>query len=251
MSTEVPEDRAPELLSLGARPPTPRRRRLRVALIVVAALAVAGAVVWRLLPQPAPDFGLSDLEDVYAGMVRSDGTNDASVLLRENASSGDASVAPAECLPLFEATTLNRFPAEAIDGVGTYWTGGPAAISLFTLRFADDGAARRTYSVVTDALQACAGRPVSVTQQTTTTVRLAQIETQPTPGADEQVAYTFTTGADTRFAVHLFLLSNTVSWQFRYDTDRGSYSPVDGQRLSGGLVSQMRAVQELMRSRPR
>src|SRR3954452_3292424 len=176
----------PEVLALGTSAPD---RTLRNALIVlVAALAVvaAGLVAWRIMPHPDPPITLDDLEGVYAGMVRSDGLNDASVLHRQSPSRNDASVDPAACLPLFDTTAFNQFPVEALDGVGTYWLVEPSAISLFTFRFADAQAADRAYRRVTAALSGCAGRQVRVSEPSAATGDLSRIEVTRAGGARPQ-----------------------------------------------------------------
>ena len=79
-------------------------------LISVTLMLLAGLMIWRFWPEPAPLFSLSSLQGVYAGMVRSDGTNDASVIDRRSTSEEDGYIVPSACAPLFEATVLNRVP---------------------------------------------------------------------------------------------------------------------------------------------
>ena len=95
-------------------------------------------------------------------MVRSDGTNDASVIDRRWTSEQEGYILPAACEPLFEATVLNRAPREALDGVGTFWELDRSAVSLFTYRFRDVASADREYQRLTAVLDNCRDVPVQV-----------------------------------------------------------------------------------------
>jgi hypothetical protein len=66
----------PEVLTVGFGEAgrLSRRRKLIMAAVVQALLG--GLLLWRFRPTPAPLFYLSDLQDVYSGMVRHDGTNE-------------------------------------------------------------------------------------------------------------------------------------------------------------------------------
>ena len=119
MTTASPQS-GPDILSVGPDPADRLSRRRMLALAAVVAV-IAGLLVWRYRPAPAPMFTLPDLQGVYAGMVRSDGTNDASVIDRRSVAEESGYVVPAACEPLFEATALNRVPRDALDGVGTFW----------------------------------------------------------------------------------------------------------------------------------
>jgi hypothetical protein len=111
----------PEVLTVGLGESDRLSRRGRLILVAVILALVAGLLAWRLWPTPAPLFSLSDLEDVYSGMVRHDGTSEASVIDRRWSSEQEGYILPTACEPLFEATVLNRPPPEALDGVGTFW----------------------------------------------------------------------------------------------------------------------------------
>ena len=101
-----------------------------VALLAAFMALIAGLVFWRLQPGQAAVFSLSISEGVYAGMVRSDGTNDASVIDTRRVEEESGYVVPAACEPLFQATVLNRVPQGALDGVGTFWAVDQSAVSL-------------------------------------------------------------------------------------------------------------------------
>ncbi len=239
-----PSIEAPEVLDLG-----PEVRRAHPVLVVIGlglvVALLAGLLAWRLWPRPVPPVTLVELQGVYAGMVRGDGTNDASVLDRRNVSPRPVSVTPIECVPLFDTTTFNQFPAEAVDGVGTFWMGERQNMSLFTMRFADAAAASRAYGKVNDALNACADMDVVVAERRVTTVRPVRTAVDLGNGARAQLGYVYGANADARFAVHVLQIENTVSWQFRYDSTTGEYSPLSAQQLMDALVSQTRSVIEL------
>ena len=119
-------------------------------------------MIWRFWPQQAPLFSLSSLQGVYAGMVRSDGTNDASVINPRLTSEEDGYIVPSACTPLFEATVLNRAPQDALDGVGTFWELNSSAVSLFTYRFADVAQADREFERLATVLDNCRDNRVEV-----------------------------------------------------------------------------------------
>lgn len=253
MSTEAPESE-PEVLTTGLQPLGPRgRRRLVIAAILAGAL-LAGFLVWRWWPRPAEPFSLGDLQGVYAGMVRSDGTNDASVLSKENFADSPAAVEPAQCEPLFEATTFSMFPSDALDGVGTYWPNDRVAISLFTFRFADAAAAQAQFDRIDAAVTACADRAMTIlprgrVEPPTTRIsrqsgRLTRTEPSALDGVEHQTAYLFTTDDKIKFAVQVFAYNNLVSWQFRYDPQPGAYDPTAADQLDYSLATQMRSVEE-------
>lgn len=217
-----------------------------VGAVATVLLLLTGALVYQFWPRPTAPLTLAELEGIYYGMVRSDGTNDASRLERRNASTREVEVSPEDCAPLFDATVFNQFPAEAIDGVGTYWLGGRDSISMFSMRFADATAATRAYTRVLAAVDACTDRDVRVrTQRRSDTVRPQAIPVTDDSGVPAQIAYTYSTEWSSNFAVHLLQFENTVTWQFRYETGDVEYSPLAAQQLMNGLILQTRAVLEL------
>jgi hypothetical protein len=232
----------------------PRGRRRLIAVVIVLAVVAAGFAGWRLWPRPAAPFSLGDLQGVYAGMVRSDGTNDASMLSRENFADTPMTVDPVACEPLFETTTFSRFPADALDGVGTYWPNDRVAISLFTFRFADPAGAQRQFQQIEAALSACADRPMRIlpwpiSEPAPNWVRvqsglLTRTPTRPQQGVRMATAYLFTTDDGIKFAVAVFAYNNLVSWQFRYDPQSGPYDPLAADQLTYSLATQMRSVEE-------
>src|SRR5919107_3520536 len=149
----------PDVLALGAEPANRRRLRDLLAAGVVLVLALAGYAGWQHF-RPAPSFTLEQLEGAYAGMVRSDGTNEVSTLDPSKFTDPPLSIDPPTCAPLFTTTLSNQFPAPGLDGVSTYWLTGDAAVSLFTIRYADRAAAQTAYREVARALSACDGQTV-------------------------------------------------------------------------------------------
>ncbi len=252
MTTEAASPPAREVLALGGAPADRRLRRTLLVIGVVAVLILGGLLGWRLWPRPVDPLTLAELQGVYAGMVRSDGTNDASVIERRNAPRTSAVVDPAVCAPLFDTTLGNQLPADALDGVGTYWFNQRGAVSLSTLRFADAATADRAYTRVTEALTACADRRVTVGR---TALRPGQAGTvsrtivTPTADARAQTGYLFSLapgrGDAARYAVHALLLENTVTWQFRYEPAPDAYDPLAAQQLMDGLVAQIISVVDL------
>jgi hypothetical protein len=204
--------------------------------------AAVGIGVWQLVPAPPADLTAADLAGVYAGMVRSDGQNEVSVIDRSRIESSPLSVSPPRCTALFEQTTGNTFSPTALDGVSTYWLNeGSATISLLTYRYADTEAAERAYEPVRDAVPDC--RSVKVNGQA---VEVSPLPTNRDQEAPPQVAYvTAVTGDSARFATQVFQLSNTITWHYRYDYRSGPYDPTAAQRLTDALVVQMRAVQAM------
>ena len=210
---------------------------------------LAALVFWRLQPAEPRVFTLPDLQGVYAGMVRSDGTNDASVIERSRVQEESGYVIPAACQPLFEATALNRMPGEAVDGVGTFWAIGPSAVSLFSYRFPDVASANREYKRLSDALRNCRNRHVEVHAEPAGIGVLTGTRDDPAGTAAAQLGYVVGTNDGTKLAVHVLAFSNTVSWQFRYEPTAGAYAPLTAQRVMDSLSDQMRSVQEVARER--
>jgi hypothetical protein len=221
------------------------RRSMSTRLVQIAIVGVlAGLLVWQVWPRPVAPITREELQGVYAGMVRGDGLNDASVWERHNAPQKEVAVEPLDCVPLFEQTAFNQFPSEAIDGVLTYWM-GQQAISLFTMRFLDSRASARAFTRVEAALKACADTEVVLTESRRSTVRLMRNPVTLTNGVRAQTAYSYRSGESTVFAVHVLQFENTVTWQFRYENVDGEYSPLDAQRLMDSLMLQTRAVLDL------
>ena len=214
-----------------------------VLLAVVVAL-LAGLVFWRLQPVPAPALSLSDLQGVYAGMVRSDRSGDASVIDNHRDHEESGYIVPADCEPLFEATVLNRVPLGALDGVGTFWANDWSAVSLFSYRFADVAGANHEYTRLANVLDNCRDVRVEVHARSADTGLLIGIRRDPVSEDRAQLGYVLTTDDGTKFAVHVLAFRNTVSWQFRYEPVPGAYSPLTAQRVMDQLAYQMRSVQD-------
>jgi len=232
-----------DILTGGSEEPWRPSRRF-VTVLCVAALALIAAFVVRLgrPTPPPPPFSLVDLEGVYAGMVRSDGTSDASVIDPGRVAAGPGEVLPAACEPLFAATVLNRPPAGGLDGVGTFWALGPSAVSLFTYRFADRAGAGREYARLTSAFDGCRGVRVEVRAQPAAASVLAGLRHD-----QEQLAYVLTPADGPTLAVHVLIFSNTVTWQYRYEPVPGPYAPQTAQNVMDSLHDQLRSVQEMPR----
>ena len=61
----------PEVLTVGLGEAGGLSRRGKFVLVAIVLALVAGLMFWRFLPARAPLFSLSDVQGVYAGMVRS------------------------------------------------------------------------------------------------------------------------------------------------------------------------------------
>jgi hypothetical protein len=216
-------------------------------LVAVVLALVAGLLLWRFWPTPAPLFSLSDLQGVYAGMVRHDGTSEASVINPHRLSEQDGYILPAACEPLFEATVLNRAPREALDGVGTFWELDRSAVSLFTYRFHDVASAEREYQRLVAVLDNCRGVPVQIHARPASRGILTVISSTLDASAPPQVAYVLTTNDGTKLAVYVLIFNNTISWQFRYEPVPDTYQPLTAQWVMDSLTQQLRAVQDLIR----
>ena len=238
----------PEVLTLG---PQPKRRpswRPLVLLLVAVLLVTAGAVVWWLRTRPSNEFTFSDLQDVYAGMVRADGTNDAAVLSADQPRPEPVAVSPDYCQPLVETTLVDKFPPHALDGVSTYWLGegSSSAVSLFTLRYPDAETAEGQFQVITDALAACDGDQVSIGENT------GAISTTPVSfdnGVRTQLGYLVTLSTGDRYAIVVLQYENTITWQFRLEFGTQPYDPYAAQRLMDSFMAQVRSIQELRADR--
>jgi hypothetical protein len=246
VTTPSPQS-GPELLTVGSGEAGRLSRRGKLVLISVTLALVAGLMIWRFWPEPAPLFSLSSLQGVYAGMVRSDGTNDASVIDRRSTSEEDGYIVPSACEPLFEATVLNRAPQNALDGVGTFWELNSSAVSLFTYRFADVAQANGEFERLATVLDNCRDNQVEVHARPASRGLLTGVPILADGDAPAQIGYVLTTNSDIKLAVHVLVFSNTVSWQFRYEPVPGTYAPLTAQRVMDSLTAQMRAVQDLQR----
>lgn len=248
MTTTSPKSE-PEILSIGLGESGRPSRRGKLIFVAIVLALLAGLLAWRFWPTPAPLFSLSDLQDVYSGMVRHDGTSEASVIDRRSSSEQDGYILPAACEPLFEATVLNRAPREALDGVGTFWELDHSAVSLFTYRFRDVESADREYQRLTSVLDNCRDVPVQVHARPASRGMLTVTPLSLASDAPPQVAYVLTTNDETKLVVHVLEFNNTVSWQFRYEPVLSAYLPLTAQRLMDSFIDQMRAVQDLMVTR--
>jgi hypothetical protein len=237
----------PDVLNVGLGEAGRLSRRGKIVLVAIVLALLAGLMVWRFLPARAPLFSLSDVQGVYAGMVRSDGTNDASVIDARWSSQQDGYIVPAACGPLFEATVLNRPPPEALDGVSTFWESDRSAISLFTYRFADTAEADREFNRLATVLDSCDQARVEVHARPATRGLLTRTPLAPDSDPPAQIGYVLTNNAGATLAIHVLAFSNTVSWQFRYEPVPGAYLPLYAQRVMDSLALQMRAVQDLNR----
>lgn len=237
----------PEVLTVGLGEAGGVPRRFKFILVAVVLALLAGLLAWRFWPAPAPLFSLSDLQDVYYGMVRSDGTNDASVINPRLSTEEDGYIVPSACAPLFEATVLNRVPQDALDGVGTFWELDSSAVSLFTYRFTDVAQANREFERLATVLDNCQDNRVEVHARPANRGLLTGIPIIADGDAPAQIGYVLTTNSGIKLAVHVLAFSNTVSWQFRYEPVPGTYSPLTAQRVMDSLTDQMRAVQDLQR----
>ncbi|HET9304028.1 MAG TPA: hypothetical protein VFO20_14740 [Propionibacteriaceae bacterium] len=246
MTTASPQSQ-PEVLTVGPGEAGQLSRRRRLVLVAVVLGLLGGLVVWRFWPAPAPLFSLSDLQGVYAGMVRSDGTSEASVIDRRWTSEQDGYIVPSACGPLFEATVLNRVPQDALDGVGTFWELNSSAVSLFTYRFADVAGADREFRRLATVLDNCDQARVEVHARPASRGLLTRTPLAPDSDPPAQIGYVLTTNSGIKLAIHVLAFSNTVSWQFRYEPVPGTYLPLTSQRRMDSLADQMRAVQDLHR----
>jgi hypothetical protein len=240
----------PEELVLG-----PRRRRelprwVSLVALAVGLLIIAGGALWRFWPRPIEPLSLADVQNTYAGMVRADGTNDASVMTRQTVTESPVAVKPEACAPLVEATVANRFPAAAQDGVGTYWVGRSSTISLFTLRFDQTEQALAERARIAAALDGCADQEIFVRRTEPGSVqawRATVTRTPAGPADQDQLGYTLTgtdglAGPDGLMAIQLMPYLNTITWQYRYESGSGSYSTLAADQLLESMRTQLDAV---------
>jgi hypothetical protein len=236
-----------EVLSFGPRPVRVRSWRPLVIAAVAALVVAAVLAVLALRPQPPRDFTFSDLQDVYAGMVRADGTNDAATLDKSQPRRPPAvAVAPSTCLPLVETTLAEQFPAKALDGVSTYWLGetSASAVSLFTLRYPNRAAATSEYQAIADALAACDGQQLMIGRDSgLVTATPVSYEN----GVQSQLGYLVKLATGDLYAISVMQYANTISWQFRLEIGSQPYQPFVAQRLMDSLVAQVRSIEDLRR----
>ena len=237
----------PEVLTVGSGEAGRLSRRGKQVLIAVVVALLAGLMLWRFWPEQAPLFSLSDLRGVYAGMVRSDGTSEASVINPRLTTEEDGYIIPSACTPLFEAPVLNRVPPEALDGVGTFWELNSSAVSLFTYRFAGVAQANREFERLATVLDNCRDHRLEVHARPANRGLLTGIPVSAEGDASTQIGYVLTTNSGIKLAIHVLAFSNTVSWQFRYEPVPGQYVPLTAQRVMDSLTDQMRAVQDMNR----
>lgn len=231
-----------EVLSIGPSGPPRQRSRSLVAVLVVAVLAVGALFAWQQL-RPPPNLTLAQVQQAYGGLVRPDGTNAVTTIDPSKFSPRPRWTTPEECAPLFASTVASRFPAPALDGVSTHRLDRRGSISLFTVRYADADAAEAAFAAVSDASTGCAGQTVTFSGSE----GAGRVETVPVTApadAPEQVAFALDRGrGQGRYALHVLRLSNTVTWQYRYDTGTGPYDPTPAQQLMDGTSSQLLSVQ--------
>jgi hypothetical protein len=237
----------PDVLSVGLGEAGRQSRRGKLVLVAIGLALLAGLMIWRFLPARAPLFSLSDVQGVYAGMVRSDGTSSASVIDHRSSSEQGGYILPTACGPLFEATVLNRAPQDALDGVSTFWEIDRSAVSLFTYRFADVAEADREFNRLATVLDDCDHAFVEVHARPASRGMLTRAPLAPDSDPPAQIGYVLTNNAGVKLAIHVLAFSNTVSWQFRYEPVPGTYQPLTAHRVMDSLADQMRAVQDLNR----
>jgi hypothetical protein len=231
-----------DILTHGSDRPRGLSRRGLAAVVVVALAVAGGLLAGRLWPAPPPPLRSADLQGVYAGMVRSDGLNDAAVIDPRRIVAEAGTVTPSGCEPLFEASVLNRPPPGALDGVGTFWALGPTGVSLFSYRFADAASAGREFARLAGAYDGCRGARVALTGRLAATGELAGLRRDRV-----QLAYVLDSSDGAKLAVHVLAFGNTVSWQYRYVPVPGPYDLQTPQNVMDSLADQMRAVRSLRR----
>ena len=234
----------------------PRHRRelprwVPLVALTLGVLIVAGGAVWRFWPRQIEPLSLVELQNTYAGMVRADGTNDASVMTRRTVTETPLTITPDTCAPLVQATAANRFPDAALDGVGTYWLGRTSTISMFTLRFADAEQARAEVERISAALDSCVDDQMMIRRtQAASGIQAWQAtvgRTDTGSGGDGQLGYTLSgadglAGPDGLMAIQLMPYLNTITWQYRYESGSSPYSTLPADQLMGSLRSQLESI---------
>jgi hypothetical protein len=235
----------PEELVLGPRQRRELPRWVPMVALTLGVLVLAGGALWRFWPRPVEPLSLAELQNTYAGMVRADGTNDASVMTRETVTQTPLTVSPDSCLPLVQATAANRFPDAALDGVGTYWLGRNSTISLFTLRFADAEQAEAELERISGALDTCVDDQMMIRRtQASSSIRAWQAtvgRTETGSGGDGELGYTLA-GKDGLMAIELMPYLNTISWQSRWETGSATYTTLPADQLMQSLRSQLDSI---------
>lgn len=214
---------------------------------IMAVLLIGAFAVWRLWPEPPAPLSLAQLQDAYAGMVRGDGVNDASVLTRRGSNQDAVTVSPTDCTALVETIMINRLPAAALDGVGTYWLESTWSIALFTLRFDDSAAAQAELTRAATALDTCVGQRVSLAADPTSgengSATLWQAVVGPTSEQTTSTQLSYTLAMPDGLTVgQLMTYRNTVSWQFRYASGVTTYVSDPADRLIQSLQNQLDTV---------
>lgn len=253
MSTDGPRvelsDTAPvtDVIDIGDAPNPHRRRRL-VALAVVLVVLVAGLATWQLWPRPVAPLSAAEMQGVYAGMVRSDGTNDAQQI-PGNRRITTPIVDPTTCTALLEPTEAGLVP-NAVDGMATYWIEG-GGTAMTTQRFADRAAAATAWKRYETALPSCDGREVKV-GDTHSVGTITHTPTGPALTGADQLGYRFVIGnlgtPDSQYVFRLVLFNNTVTAVFRLISGSATYSELTDDRVAQSLTEQMKAVQDLRES---
>ncbi len=235
----------PEELVLGPRQRRELPRWVPMVALTLGVLVLAGGALWRFWPRPVEPLSLAELQNTYAGMVRADGTNDASVMTRETVTQTPLTVSPDSCLPLVQATAANRFPDAALDGVGTYWLGRNSTISLFTLRFADAEQAEAELERISGALDTCVDDQMMIRRtQASSSIQAWQAtvgRTETGSGGDGELGYTLA-GKDGLMAIELMPYLNTISWQSRWETGSATYTTLPADQLMQSLRSQLDSI---------
>ena len=183
-------------------------------------------------------------------MVRADGTNDASVFTRESVGEIELAVTPGSCTPLVEMTMANRFPAAALDGVGTYWLGQSTTISMFTLRFPDASSGRGRTRAARRRAQGLRGSadPGPSPGGEPDRGQGQPLDAEPARVTGQRSAGLPADRPDGISAIQLLSYENTLSWQYRYEPGATSYSTLAADQLMSGLRSQLDTV---VAARPR
>jgi hypothetical protein len=249
----------PDVLAIAPRPADRRLVRTLVVLALVGALALGGLTAWQRL-RPPPDLTLAQLQQAYAGMVRSDGTNEVALIDPDSFRGPGLALDADPCARLFAGVVSTRFPGPALDGVSTYRLERSGSVALFTVRYADARAARTAYDDVLSGTAGCQGRAVTFSPREGAGVLApvpppggAPAQRRPGERAADQRAYSWQAASGrVRYAVHLLRLRNTVTWQYRYqvlsrfaDTDSrpvAPYDPVPAQQAADGLAAALRSL---------
>ena len=237
----------PDVLTVGLGEAGRLSRRGKFVLVALGLALLAGLMVWRFLPARAPLFSLSDVQGVYAGMVRSDGTNrrlgDRSSLEQRTGwvhRPGRLwTVVRGDCVEPPPARSARR--SQHLLGARSF---GGLALHLSVRRRGESGP--RVQSAGHSARQlrssSCGGARAPGEQRLADPYAAGSRQR-----SAAQIGYVLTNNAGAKLAIHVLAFSNTVSWQFRYEPVPGTYLPLTAQRVMDSLTDQMRAVQDLNR----